>query len=901
MIRFLLLICLSSCFCISSFAQIDINDLNIVFQQDFNDDQLGDYTGYDLNNDWNHPQGTQRQDLVDILTDGDKHGKYMRGYFPVGKIGAVESGWTWNTALAGYTELYFSYDLRFKSGFIWVLGGKIPGITGGKVYAGSQPAYNDGFSVRGMWAPDGTLVYYLYHQDRQSIYGEPILWPDFNFVAGQWYNITFRVVLNSVQNNVGFHDGILEGFINGKLIFQRTNINFRNFENIKIDNISNCSFFGGAETAFNPKRDEWLDLDNFIAYTYKNNVPDVPRSIQPSLPSRVLFIPDMNSSHDTVHTNIAAPYKISSSSATCYSSDNLYVPLIKSAVDTLKDCIGYDLTMTYNRNLVIPTGNVRFNSDLTPDVSLTGYTMEIMDSAVNISIYLNPGNSSAAGFNGTGQVMSVEFMKTGNLNYGDTAKFTISSLVESYADSTRSEIALPGIFTTSWDSTILGSLSYWSDNIPITNEKTEGDSMIVTNIFSSDSLGTRRSSRAIQPDLYGNFNCNIRLDKFIQIERDIPGSTDMMPVVNGLDAQIVRKVLVQDPTFKPTVYQIIAMDVNMDGMISAGDLTQINKRTMLILGEYQQAWNYNDMGTSNGLSSKDWLFIPNKILGSQKDYRISATYPDDDQQGYSRWRVPLVPHNLPLPVADLVSCQQIENEGYKAILLGDVDGNYKRIGNKNGLKSTVQQTDDRVIFDMACASTHTNNLDIHIDIRSDNPVYSLDLTARVNTNKIRFQSVIGNSEDIVSSSVFDEKDKTLRLTSNSLKPYHTDISVMSLRFAPVSGKFNPSDILVTNVYVNGEPVSFNMKASREPAANENPDSDDVQFYPNPASSYLLVKAPAKVNVQIIDITGKMIEVNSLTSNENEVKLDIQLLQNGIYLVKILYSNQTLVKKLIVAH
>jgi hypothetical protein len=294
-----------------AFNQTPPRDMfDLKFENNFNDDQLGKYTTSDLNADWNYPERAQREDQVDILTDGDAHGEYMRGYYPIGKIGAVESGWTWYTKLSGYTELYFSYDLRFKAGFEWVLGGKLPGLTGGEVFSGTEPSPTDGFSVRGMWAPDGTLVYYLYHQDRTSIYGDPILWPNFNFVSGQWYNITFRIVLNTVQNNVGDHNGILEGFINGKLIFQRTNINYRNYDNINIDFISNCSFFGGAEAAFNPIRDEWMDLDNFVAYTYNSNVIDIPRGQQASSFDKTLLIPnhdfsdyDWRNSFNTTYVN----------------------------------------------------------------------------------------------------------------------------------------------------------------------------------------------------------------------------------------------------------------------------------------------------------------------------------------------------------------------------------------------------------------------------------------------------------------------------------------------------------------------------------------------------------------------------------------------------------------------
>jgi hypothetical protein len=898
--RFLLLISLTACICISSFAQININDLNIVFQQDFNNDQTGDYTLSDFNDDWNYPHNTQRQDLVDIVTDGDEHSKYMRGYFPIGKIGAVESGWTWNTSLAGFTELYFSYDLRFKSGFVWVLGGKIPGITGGKVYAGTQPAYDDGFSVRGMWAPNGSLVYYLYHQDRQTIYGEPILWPNFNFTAGIWYNITFRVVLNSVQNSVGLHDGILEGFINGKLIFQKTNINFRNFDNIKIDNISNCSFFGGAEAAFNPQRDEWLDLDNFIAYTYKNSVSGVPRGIQPSRLSRILYNPDINSSPDTIQSNTATPYKISSSSGPCYSSDVFYVPLLKSAGDSVKGCIGFDMVMSYNKNLVNPTGRIRIGNDLIKDISEAGYYTGIQDTALIVSLFLNNFSQTNTSFNGTGQVMAVEFTKTVNCRPGDTALFKVSSMTESYPSVSKIRQVESGTYTTYTDSAFTGSLNFWSDDNPLRTDRLAADSAAVTRIYSVNEDGIRNDASHMEPDPTGNFTYHINNDKFFQIDRDIPDQTDMMPVINGIDAYMIKKVLIQDTTFKPDIYQIIAMDVNMDGMISAGDITQLYKRTMLLEGEYQQTWNYNNQGVSNGKPSKDWLFIPNKTLSLDGNYRRSESYPYDDHKGFSRFRVPKVPINLPIPLDDFGTCMQLSDEGYKAILLGDADGSYKEVISTSGLKRAGLSNEAKVIFDLSSALRKENFLDIPVLFQSEDPVYSLDFSLKINTAKMKFHSIVNNSDNVESSAYFNAKDKTLRLTSNSLDSYNTEQPVLFIRISLGSGSIETSDIPVTRVYINGQICASGVKGQKE-VIQENPIDDTAIIYPNPARTYFYVKTRGEAAVQIIDITGNVIPVNITASASYEYKMDIQDLHNGIYLVKIKCGTQNMMKKLIVRH
>ena len=85
--------------------------------------------------------------------------------------------------------------------------------------------------------------------------------------------------------------------------------------------------------------------------------------------------------------------------------------------------------------------------------------------------------------------------------------------------------------------------------------------------------------------------------EYLAIDRDIAGTTDVQSVINSFDAFLGRKVLIEDPNFIPGIFQMIALDVNMDGVISAGDISQINQRTVLIQEEYKQSWNYNADGT----------------------------------------------------------------------------------------------------------------------------------------------------------------------------------------------------------------------------------------------------------------------------------------------------------------
>ena len=73
--------------------------------------------------------------------------------------------------------------------------------------------------------------------------------------------------------------------------------------------------------------------------------------------------------------------------------------------------------------------------------------------------------------------------------------------------------------------------------------------------------------------------------------------------------------------------------------------------------------------------------------------------------------------------------------------------------------------------------------------------------------------------------------------------------------------------------------------------------NDISIYPNPASDYMMVLSNGKGNMQVVDITGKVVYTSSI-SNSTEV-FDISKLNSGIYFVKVSTTDKNFTKKLIV--
>lgn len=221
------------------------------------------------------------------------------------------------------------------------------------------------------------------------------------------------------------------------------------------------------------------------------------------------------------------------------------------------------------------------------------------------------------------------------------------------------------------------SLKFWSNDHPIQYNADDPDHHLITNIYGADSTCSIQSG-PLQPGMNGEFIYSPSNGPFIKIERDILPSTNVQAVINGFDASLANKIILNDTSFVPNIFQLIALDVNTDGVISAGDISQINQRSVKTIPEFRQKWNYGKDGIPNGQASKDWLFIDTLLLASPA-YHISSIYPANDGTGYSKFKVPVVPFCLHSPLSS-------DGAIYTGILLGDINGNYSSITNDGKIK-----------------------------------------------------------------------------------------------------------------------------------------------------------------------------------------------------------------------
>ncbi len=222
---------------------------------------------------WGSKKQPQNTDLVEGAGAFGGQGKSLRVTVPRGEHTGTTFSYRFRERQgAEPEEIYFRYYLQLDPDWRQATsGGKLPGISGtyGRAGWGGRPVHgNDGWSARGLFVSKNggtstTIGFYCYHADMRGKYGD-----NFRFKPalehGRWYCIEQYCKLNTPapQGERGKNDGILRGWIDGNLAFEKTDIRFRDTDMLKIQDVW-VNVYHGGETPV-PKEDIHLYLDNMV-------------------------------------------------------------------------------------------------------------------------------------------------------------------------------------------------------------------------------------------------------------------------------------------------------------------------------------------------------------------------------------------------------------------------------------------------------------------------------------------------------------------------------------------------------------------------------------------------------------------------------------------------------------
>ena len=474
--------------------------------------------------------------------------------------------------------------------------------------------------------------------------------------------------------------------------------------------------------------------------------------------------------------------------------------------------IGMDFCMDYDENLMSPTGIVHLG-----DVVLNGSTEAstfvnyVTDPGkVHVSVYYTAQAPFNTQFVGDGEIACVEFLLNSNVTTGTVANFGLcnGTVTESYLFGASDELASNGNWTLLDDEIHEGRVIYWDDDTrPISYDPTAPTDYLLTSIDGVDAT-CGNAVPSTTPDLNGYFEHNINNGWFLSFDRDIAGDntvggvcpTNVMPYINGIDCYWAGLVTTFNNTFVPNPYQMVAMDVNMDDRVTAGDITLIQNRIIQNICEYPQAWNY----PAAIERSKDWRFVDQYTVQNAPDFEVSTSYPTGDGSGYNGFNVPDVPECLEIrPEDNLGVCSYIDSMVYSSILLGDVNGTWQ--GSTTPVNIRMSKTDE-VTFN-ACSMAGDSTVSIAISFASPSPFQALDFTIdydEANLELVDFEVVYANPQDI-GVAWNNQNDERVLFTSYSKAPggINTSDPLYNVVFKAKNGSITESDLGTITAYFNG--------------------------------------------------------------------------------------------------
>ena len=277
----------------ATFAQFAQGASDTVSFVDFENREVGVYGNAEAKEDfkrnstdgsWWYAMDKNNGENSKIVHDGEEHGNVLQLKYPKGCVGPSGNESQNVPACAGQIiqplvktadTMWSAYDIFFEDGFEFQLGGKLPGLCGGKCYTGNaMPETGDGWSARIMWRKDGNAVQLIYFMGQKSEYGDDFKWdlngtiPQKQFTTGTWHRIVNKVSMNTITApGNGDKNGRVQTWFDGELALDVDTLRLRDYDTVKVDKFYLSTFHGGSSTEWAPTHDCFIRFDNFTVST----------------------------------------------------------------------------------------------------------------------------------------------------------------------------------------------------------------------------------------------------------------------------------------------------------------------------------------------------------------------------------------------------------------------------------------------------------------------------------------------------------------------------------------------------------------------------------------------------------------------------------------------------------
>jgi Leucine-rich repeat (LRR) protein len=348
---------------------------------------------------------------------------------------------------------------------------------------------------------------------------------------------------------------------------------------------------------------------------------------------------------------------------------------------------------------------------------------------------------------------------------------------------------------------------------------------------------------------------------FVQFQRQSLLSLGM-PEIGGHDAFQQNLLIVDHPNAERNISKLIAMDVNGDGLINSGDVSQVLRRAVNFQRGFRQA---------NSIDTMSWRHFPKSYLVSRPEYRISTTFPNDNGTGVSRLRVVKIDTLFRLDSAYYRPCDTSAMD-VVAILLGDADGNYATVGTdaKGKLSGTVT-LDARNALKMAQDT-------FKIPIYASETIFGLDVKIENHSDNLKIISI--NSDVATLETNIDPTTQSAYLSVYATRATGIGMNV-PIAYVTVQSKCpKMPDFGKVTSYLNGE------TAGTEVTSRFCSTESGLKLFPNPVHQVLTIwyGDAQPTTITVFDAIGRKVKI--VEPDAEQTILDMSGLVTGIYLVQV---------------
>jgi Secretion system C-terminal sorting domain len=262
---------------------------------------------------------------------------------------------------------------------------------------------------------------------------------------------------------------------------------------------------------------------------------------------------------------------------------------------------------------------------------------------------------------------------------------------------------------------------------------------------------------------------------------------------------------------------------------------------------------------------------------------------------------------LVLCVQPIAAKSLIINSSELTKSFNNYDGlNRAELVNEALLGSVSIDSTDSVFFSMNNATYSGTHVSFPIYFNSDDLIYSFDYSFKFNQTRLTFDTITMEPAGLPLLAFFhyNPNDSTVRFTSSNLVAIANATPIALIHFDFLGGItpiLDSTDLYNLKSYLNGDASSEVIIPPTTVGLNDNLAAEwGLSLFPVPTSSELNVKINRDANLEVLSLDGKLVMSNINLSFQGFNTLNLQDLQNGIYLVRVISEGSVFSQKIVIA-